>query len=128
MTQRTFSPIVPRSATHRGGVRSVPRMTAWCGVSFVVSSGGVSPPAAASASLQWNDARKKAQQAPHLMHGFHIGRAHYTSRALSRYKQNAFASRICCGVRQSGSKRRGLPTRMQRALARDVATFRRFAL
>ena len=27
----------------------------------------------------------------------------YTSRASSRYRQNAFASRICCGVRQSGS-------------------------
>ena len=52
MTQRTFSPIVPCNAVHRGGVFSVPRMTAWCGVSFVVSSGGVRPPAEGSASLQ----------------------------------------------------------------------------
>jgi hypothetical protein len=50
--------MAPRSAMHRGGFDSVPRMTAWWGVSFAVSSGGVSPPAPGSASLQWNEALK----------------------------------------------------------------------
>jgi len=58
MTQRTASPTVPSSATHRGGLCSVPRMTARCGVSFVVESGGVTPPALESASLQWNETLK----------------------------------------------------------------------
>ena len=52
MTHRTLVPIVPCNAVHRGGSRSVPRMTAWCGVSFVVRCGGVLPPEAESASLQ----------------------------------------------------------------------------
>ena len=56
------------------------------------------------------------------------GARDYTSRASSRYRQNAFASRICAGVRQSGSNSFGLPTRMQSALAREVATLSRFAL
>ena len=56
------------------------------------------------------------------------GGGHYTSRARSRNRQNAFARRICCGVRQSGSNNRGLPTRTHNAFARDVATFKRFAL
>jgi hypothetical protein len=52
MMQRTLLPIVPSSAMQRGGCSFVPRMQAWNGVSFAVSSGGVSPPAAGSASLQ----------------------------------------------------------------------------
>jgi hypothetical protein len=49
-------------------------------------------------------------------------------RASSRYRHNAFASFICRGVRHSGSKSRGLATRIAAHLARDVATFRRFRL
>ena len=60
--------------------------------------------------------------------GIPHGARDYTSLACSRYKQKEFASRICCGVRQLGSKRCGLPTRMHSAFARDVATFRRLAL
>jgi hypothetical protein len=45
-----------------------------------------------------------------------------TTHASSRYRQNAFAIRICSGVRHSGSKSSGLPTSMQTHRARDVAT------
>ncbi len=47
----------------------------------------------------------------------------YLTTALSKYAQNAFAIRICSGVRQLGSKIRGLPTRMLTHRARDTATF-----
>jgi hypothetical protein len=48
--------------------------------------------------------------------------------ASSANRQNAFASRICSGVGQSGSKSEGLATTATRARARDVATLRRFGL
>jgi len=57
---------------------------------------------------------------------------HYTrrsiSRASSRNRQRPLAQRICSGVRQSGSKRRGEATTMHAQRARLVATFRRFGL
>lgn len=46
--------------------------------------------------------------------------------AISRYRQNAFAMRICSGVLHSGSNNWGEQTRMLNALAREVATFNRF--
>ena len=48
--------------------------------------------------------------------------------AISRYRQNAFASCICRGVRHSASNIAGDPTKMQTHLAREVATFNLFAL
>ena len=45
--------------------------------------------------------------------------------ASSQYRQNPFAIFIWRGVRHSGRNRSGLPTRMQRARARDVATLNR---
>ena len=51
-----------------------------------------------------------------------------TSRATSRNRQKAFASFICRGLWQSGSKRRGLPTTIHAHCARDVATLKRFGL
>jgi hypothetical protein len=48
--------------------------------------------------------------------------------ANSRYRQKAFASCICRGVRHSASKRAGDPTTMQMHFAREVATFSRFEL
>jgi hypothetical protein len=59
------------------------------------------------------------------------GRSDYPSstfRASSRYLQYAFANRICRADLQSGSKRRGLATRMQAQRAREVATSRRSRL
>ena len=50
------------------------------------------------------------------------------SRATSRNRQKAFASFICLGLWQSGSKRRGLPTTMHAHCARDVATLKRLGL
>ena len=52
----------------------------------------------------------------------------YLTTALSKYAQNAFAIRICSGVRQFGSNICGVPTRMHTHRARDVATFRRWRL
>jgi len=52
---------------------------------------------------------------PHVLHN-------------STYRQKALASIICLGVRHSGWSTRGLATTMQIALAREVATFSRFAL
>ena len=46
----------------------------------------------------------------------------------SRNRHNAFASRICCGDRHSGSNNRGDATRIATARARDVATFNRLRL
>ncbi len=48
--------------------------------------------------------------------------------AISKYRQKAFASFICRGVRHSGSNRRGLATRMHVERAREVATLRRLWL
>src|SRR5206468_1524231 len=56
------------------------------------------------------------------------GRSIRSSRATSRKRQNAFASFICFGLRQSGSNSRGLPTTMQVHLAREVATLNRLGL
>jgi hypothetical protein len=46
--------------------------------------------------------------------------------AISKYRQNAFAIRICSGVRRSGSNSAGEHTRIDRHFAREVATFNRF--
>jgi Serine dehydrogenase proteinase len=48
--------------------------------------------------------------------------------ASSTYRQSAFASCICRGLWHSGSRRRGLPTKITIAWARDVATFSLFRL
>ena len=52
----------------------------------------------------------------------------YTLSASSRYRQNPFAILICLGVLHSGSNSAGLPTRTQMALAREVATLKRWRL
>ena len=52
MVQRTAVPIVPSSATQRGGLRSLPRMATRCGVTGTVSSAGTDPPSAAVVSSQ----------------------------------------------------------------------------
>jgi hypothetical protein len=52
----------------------------------------------------------------------------YTGLAISRYRQNAFASCMCRGVLHSGSNTGGAATKTQMHLARDVATFKRLAL
>jgi hypothetical protein len=62
-----------------------------------------------------------------------IGEAHgshapWITVASSRYRQNAFASCICRGIRHSASKTEGEPTRMHMHFARDVATLSRFWL
>jgi hypothetical protein len=54
--------------------------------------------------------------------------APYPGLASSRYLQNAFAIRICSGVRHSGSNSAGEHTKMLKAFAREVATFNRFKL
>jgi hypothetical protein len=46
--------------------------------------------------------------------------------AISEYLQNAFAMRICSGVRHSGSNNAGEQTKMLKHFAREVATFNRF--
>jgi hypothetical protein len=46
--------------------------------------------------------------------------------ANSKYRQNAFALRICFGVLHSGSNNAGEHAKMRSAFARDVATFNRF--
>ena len=51
-----------------------------------------------------------------------------TTWAISANRQSAFASCICRGLRHSGSRRRGLPTTITTAWARDVATLSRFRL
>jgi len=48
--------------------------------------------------------------------------------ASSRYRHNAFASRICRGLLHSGSNSRGDATRMHAHRAREVATFSRLRL
>jgi hypothetical protein len=52
----------------------------------------------------------------------------HTLAAISKYLQNAFAMRICSGVRHSGSNNAGEHTKMLNARAREVATFSRFKL
>ncbi len=52
----------------------------------------------------------------------------YTLSASSRYRQNPFAILICLGVLHSGSNSAELPTKMQMALAREVATLKRWRL
>jgi asparaginyl-tRNA synthetase len=52
----------------------------------------------------------------------------YTFGPTSRSRHSAFASRICPGVRHSGSNSRGLAIRKARQRARDRATFRRLPL
>jgi hypothetical protein len=54
--------------------------------------------------------------------------AYISREAISRYLQKAFASCISRGVRHSASNMRGDATTTQMHLARDVATFKRFAL
>jgi hypothetical protein len=48
--------------------------------------------------------------------------------ATSTYRHNAFASRICLGVRHDGDSSLGDPTTIAAQRARDVATLRRFRL
>jgi hypothetical protein len=55
-------------------------------------------------------------------------RKFYRYVANSKYLQNAFASCIWRGVRHSGSNKRGDATTTHMHFAREVATFRRFAL
>ena len=52
----------------------------------------------------------------------------YSVLDISKYRQNAFAIRICSGVRHSGSKSAGEQTRMLRHRAREVATLSRLRL
>ena len=47
--------------------------------------------------------------------------------AISRYRQNAFAIFICSGVLHSGSNNAGEQTKILKARARDVATFKRLS-
>ena len=53
----------------RGLRAQVPRITARCASNVSVSSRGTVPPSAGSASDQWKDTRKAAQQAPQDRHG-----------------------------------------------------------
>jgi hypothetical protein len=48
--------------------------------------------------------------------------------AISRYRQNAFASMICCGVLHSTWNKAGLATSTATQRARDTATLSRFKL
>ena len=105
-------------AAHDGVMRRQPRRQMW---RREAAGGGLRlAPVERGSEIRAASAARDAR-IPH-------GGGHYTSRARSRNRQNAFASRISSGVRQSGSNNRGLPTRMQSAFARDVATFKRFAL
>jgi hypothetical protein len=70
-------------------------------------------------SCQWHDFP------PHP--NMHV-RHHRMAMDISRYRQNALANCICRGVRHSASKIAGDPTRMQTALARELATFSLFEL
>ena len=47
---------------------------------------------------------------------------------ISQYRQKAFANCIWRGLRHSGEKSSGLPTRIHNARAREVATLSRFGL
>ena len=51
----------------------------------------------------------------------------HNSLASLRYRQKAFAIRICSGVLHSGSNNGGEQTKMLNAFAREVATFNRFS-
>ena len=73
MRQETLTPIAPTSATHRLLKPSVPRIASRSLPMATVNAAGTVPPMLSSASTRKNATLKRAQQAPHSIHGFLIG-------------------------------------------------------
>jgi hypothetical protein len=69
MEQKTRLPISPCKAIHRGLPPSMPSMERRKSLSLRVILTGTPPGDTSSASAQQKEARKKAQQAPHLRQG-----------------------------------------------------------
>ena len=72
--------------------------------------------------------RPRVPAARSLSRGVHVMQNRHTLSTISKYRQNAFAMRICSGVRHSGSKSWGEQTRILKHFAREVATLSRFKL